>query len=80
MAGTTFERLRKEQCEVIERKTFEIIKETVDMFMKFEPLIIGKADEFPGNVPLKSNKGGDEEKMIITLLIMPRDTQGGNAP
>jgi len=48
------------------------------MFMKFQLLIIGKADKFPRNVPMKSDEGGDEEKMIIAPLIMPRDTQGGD--
>jgi len=55
---------------------WEVIEETMVMFMEFESLSLREADEFLRDVPLEANECCDKHKIVISLLLMPEDTQG----
>ena len=56
----------------------EIIKKLMNALMKFQVLVVRKADKLPWDIPAKANKDGDEKEVVIAFLIMPRDAQGSN--
>lgn len=65
--------------EKVARTAIEIVKETVDVLKKFEPFLLRKAHKLCGNIPTETNEVGDEKKMVVSLCIMPRDTQRKDA-
>ena len=56
----------------------EIIKKSTNKLVKFQALVVRKADKLLWDIPAKADKGGDEKEVVITFLIMPRDTQGSD--
>ena len=53
----------------------KVIKETVNTFMELETFLIGKADEFPGNIPQISDEDCQKGEEKIPFLFMPRDPE-----
>ena len=70
--------MRKVNKEEEARKTLEIIKKLTNVLVKFQALVIRKADKLLWDIPAKADKGGDEKEVVITFLIMPRDAQGSD--
>ena len=60
--------------EEMTRTTFEIIKEASDMLMELQSFLLRQANKFLGNIPLEADEGGNEEKMAVTLFVVPRNT------
>ena len=60
-------------------KTLEVIKKAPDAFVKLQMLVFRETNEFPWDVPMKTNKCCDGKEVVVALFFMPRNTQGGNA-
>ena len=53
----------------------KVVKETVDTFVELETFLIGKADEFPGNIPQVSDEDCRKGEEKIPFLFVPRDPE-----
>ena len=54
----------------------EVIDEATDAFVEFESLTLWEANELLRDVPLETNECCDKCKIIVSLLLVPGDTQG----
>src|SRR6266446_5651068 len=53
----------------------EVVKETTDTFAEFEALLIRETNKLLGNIPQKTNESRNECEVVVTLPVMPRDSQ-----